>query len=322
MAYKANNANKQSKLSFSQRILSLNSNRHSQHNEKNFILLSINTQKCKAASSMVIKIAEEHKADIICLQEPYLVSNTIVRYGRWRVFPSKVYTDVLKTSILITNKNIPANYCNDLSNECVTTILITINNKEIYISLVYCSPYLNIDIIIDKLQRIHNHLKNHIWLITGDFNAKSPIWHSPEEDNRGYKICEYMSTNHFVSCNSSPLPTYYCDRGKSWVDIVLANNKAQCLIKSCYTIDETGSSDHRYIKTIIENTCQNYKQHNISKKTNWNYFQELFKYQWGQINNLYEIHSSEALAEHLTQSIVNAFHQATTTKKVTRTSAP
>ncbi|XP_023239182.1 uncharacterized protein LOC111637833 [Centruroides sculpturatus] len=247
----------------------------------NITILTINTQRSKAASSVLQKMADEYRADIVLIQEPYLVNNSLMRFGRWRTFLDQDFCRVIKAGILVCNKNLKVNFCSNFSTSFVTTTLLSHNNKQLYFSSVYCSPAEDIQHLIADLQNISNNIRNHFWVISGDFNAKSPTWHSPEEDPRGYIVREFMAQNNLVSCNTSQLPTYYSTRGESWIDLYLASIKAHRSISYCSTLDENGASDHRYIKTTITTNDPAIESNVIKiKKTNWMQFQDLFKRYW------------------------------------------
>ncbi|XP_023230684.1 uncharacterized protein LOC111634924 [Centruroides sculpturatus] len=216
------------------------------------VMLSFNAQRSKAASTMIIKIVDEQAADLVCIQEPYLINNQIVRFGGWKVFPHRNFCTTIKTGILIRNPNIKANFCTDLSTALVTTVLLSLQDKDIYLSSVYCSPFQEIEELLDDLQDIDVKIGSKHWVICGDFNSKSSIWHSLINDDRGHKVCDFIFAKQMVSCNTSPLATYSCTRGESWVNLVLASDSAQHLIHECYTIDENGGSDHRFIKISIK----------------------------------------------------------------------
>ncbi|XP_023209779.1 uncharacterized protein LOC111612759 [Centruroides sculpturatus] len=66
----------------------------------NIKVLQINTEKCKAASSLLINTVTEKKIDIVVLQEPYTLDGGIIRFSNWKVFPPKGLYNKPKTGIL------------------------------------------------------------------------------------------------------------------------------------------------------------------------------------------------------------------------------
>ncbi|XP_023228234.1 uncharacterized protein LOC111628636 [Centruroides sculpturatus] len=118
-----------------------------------------------------------------------------------------------------------------------------------------------------------------------------------------------------VSCNTSNLPTFFSNRGESWVDVCVANQNVIKYMDKCETVDDITASDHRYIIWSLTNTPAQHTDNNIKKHTEWNTFKNYFSNLCAtqQINNITDI---DILAEHLNSCIIQAYNHSTTYTQV------
>ena len=86
-------------------------------------------------------------------------------------------------------------------------------------------------------------------LITGDFNAKSPEWGGPVEDDRGTKMSQWLATLGHVVLNNGRVPTFRRGTCSSYLTII-----SECVIKHGVTwkvLEVEPLSDHAYVYTRI-----------------------------------------------------------------------
>ncbi|XP_023229261.1 uncharacterized protein LOC111629587 [Centruroides sculpturatus] len=274
-----------------------------------FKILQINAQKSQAASSLVIKTANDLEADIILIQEPYTKNNAIICFGQWQVLYKGKGEERPKSGVIIRNKNINAALIPDLSLTKITTVGIQ-NGPIEFVICIYFSPYEEDKSCVNELGSIFQALQFKKLLVAGDANAKSPIWHHEEEDERGRLIKDILNEYDLTSMNTSKLPTFFNGRAQGWTDICLAPTELSNIIINCETILKDSVSDHRYILTTLN---YNHPQLDLGtnkyqKRTNWDQFRSLFASNWRRYNfvPLIDPCSIDNYVQHLTDSINSA----------------
>lgn len=81
-------------------------------------------------------------------------------------------------------------------------------------------------------------------LITGDFNAKSPEWGSPVEDQRGRLLAEFIAPMDMTVANTGVEPSFVRGASRSWIDVTMAR---RIHVKDWMVRDKESLSLHRYI---------------------------------------------------------------------------
>lgn len=103
------------------------------------------------------------------------------------------------------------------------------------------------------------------YIITGDFNSKSPAWYEWRLDDRGKIMTEFVARNKLVVINVGRKNT--CTDGSgSIIDLTLASETASRLAKQWKVLNEYSMSDHNYITCSIEQEMV--KKH--KRKKLWN----------------------------------------------------
>ncbi|XP_067129895.1 uncharacterized protein [Centruroides vittatus] len=250
--------------------------------DMNIKILQINVQRSRAASSNVIKTANDLVIDIITIQEPHTINNKIVRFNNWRVI-TKNNNSKPKCGIIVKNKTIDIALVLQLSNKIITTVIIN-QEEPIYLLSIYLSPYLEDRECIDELDKILKNIKGKNIIITGDANAKSATWYHPQEDERGRLLNGLMDEMDMVSSNMSTLPTFFTGFEEGWTDIFINTNDLSHKIRNCETLLRTSASDHRYILAEIQ-VKQKKDQHQWTSRThiNWELFKQKFA---GKVENI------------------------------------
>ncbi|KAH9368137.1 hypothetical protein HPB48_018830 [Haemaphysalis longicornis] len=131
---------------------------------------------------------------------------------------------------------------------------ITKGNRGILITSCYCPPNGDINTDLSKIEEIIQRHRSVEVLIGGDFNARSQIWGSQTTDERGERVLELIVTNALTLQNKkdSP-PTFRTSRARGWIDLSIVNAVLARDIKEWKVLETFNNSDHRYIKTYIEN---------------------------------------------------------------------
>lgn len=92
-------------------------------------------------------------------------------------------------------------------------------------------------------------------IITGDFNAASPSWGSPNFDSRGTTITDWMATHDLTTINDGAIPTFQSSRGNSFVDLTICKSNFSPKIENWQVLEnEVNLSDHLCIEFYINPT--------------------------------------------------------------------
>ena len=117
----------------------------------------------------------------------------------------------------------------------------------------YISPNVRFEIFrkcLDDMEDSIRRTRKKV-LITGDFNAKSPEWGGPVEDDRGTKMSQWLATLGLVVLNDGRVPTFRRGTCSSYLDLTIISD---CVIKQDVTwkvLEEEPLSDHAYVYTRI-----------------------------------------------------------------------
>ncbi|GBO11879.1 Retrovirus-related Pol polyprotein from type-1 retrotransposable element R1 [Araneus ventricosus] len=133
-------------------------------------------------------------------------------------------------------------------------VVIRVRGKNILVISCYGPPKENINELLEELDECLTFTHDHL-LLTGDFNAKSPLWGGSIEDERGRQLLEFILSKGLAVVNEedSP-PTFDGGRGMSWVDITFSD---PCLLQDIFKwqVDaEPSCSDHHSISFSLFNT--------------------------------------------------------------------
>lgn len=84
-------------------------------------------------------------------------------------------------------------------------------------------------------------------ILGGDFNAKSPAWGYPNQNDRGASLLEWVVVNELVVSNKGNTPTFQRGASSSFLDITMAGAGVCSTIENWEALDEETLSLHRYI---------------------------------------------------------------------------
>ncbi|XP_023242559.1 uncharacterized protein LOC111640745 [Centruroides sculpturatus] len=147
----------------------------------------------------------------------------------------------------------------------------------IYIICAYFPPDDEDERSINELTNAIQKINSNQIIVSGDLNAKSPIWFHIREDKRERLVADLMNSHDLISTNLTTHSTFYTLHAEGWTDVCLVSNELSHRITNCKTMLVPSASDHRYIVTHISNifTSLHLKTQQVNR-TNWELFRELF----------------------------------------------
>lgn len=117
------------------------------------------------------------KADIILIQEPYILNQKVIYDCRLRIYqvsPTSLNQHIY-TATIITNPNLVISPIQQYTNSNCTTIAVTCEHRSIVIANCYFSPNKLTDANVDMLNNLSNTCPSTPLIICGDINSRSPI---------------------------------------------------------------------------------------------------------------------------------------------------
>lgn len=245
---------------------------------KDIRIAQINANGSAAVGHEIRKIAEEFKADIVCVQEPY------TKGGIMPGMPIDVRVvmtgEVPKTATVIFNKTITiTKLMKHTDTHCVSLEIITKHSKIILVNQYYqFSDEINVH--ISKTRAILQAYSDRPVIIMADANAKSTLWYSGRTDDNGRELEDLINEMQLEVVNKPhQAPTFQNRAGASSnIDVTLVNNHVAEILD--WKVEEHATcSDHNLIHMTMQsqttNTTlvENLIKYNL-RKANWNMLKE------------------------------------------------
>jgi len=157
------------------------------------------------ATDNILKIIQEDGTDILCIQEPYALGNTIVGLPQYcNIFASEGRK---RAAIFINNRQIYTLLINQLSDEYVVVLETKVGNTRIIIASSY---YINLPLDTDmqKIEATIAHAKGAGVIIAMDSNSKSTSWHDIKTNRRAKILEEFLMSKQLHIINESCYTTF------------------------------------------------------------------------------------------------------------------
>ncbi|GBM87181.1 hypothetical protein AVEN_78696-1 [Araneus ventricosus] len=215
--------------------------------KKHLLVIQINLQRVKIATTMLLKAAQQHQSDLFLVQEPHVKDGKIAGIPKcWKIWLSKsgkagiIALPTCSTPVVLS------------ANENTMAIKITKNSKAFTIISSYSSPYANFREILDELTDLTTNINGEEYLIGGDFNAHSQRWDYRDKDSRGKQLQEFIAEKHIFLLNSSDSPpTFEHNNRQGWPDLTMVSSHSLAAICEWDVLEEESYSDHKFVKICI-----------------------------------------------------------------------
>lgn len=133
----------------------------------------------------------------------------------------------------------------------MVTILLEIGQVKFILVSIYMRPSRDINESLDKLDLVINKYKDdHPIVICTDANARMREW-DREENQRGPVFLDFLDLHSLARQYEGDSPTFESHQGKSIVDFILANEKAQEFLSKATISKSYLGSDHVALECTI-----------------------------------------------------------------------
>lgn len=201
-------------------------------------ILQVNLGRGREAQELMKRSANEKGADIVIISEQYA-----------RIENEMWYQDVSgKASVYVRNPLITINNIEE-NNEG----FVVIHTKGVRIYSCYYSPNMDFIEFQTRIAKLEENVKagSTPVLIGGDFNSKSPEWHSPITDKRGIAVSEMIASLNLIVLNRGNSPTFRRGDSSSIIDITTASVSIAAKTSQWEVLEDETLSDHQYIMMNI-----------------------------------------------------------------------
>lgn len=196
--------------------------------------LQTNLKRARAALDLAYKTIEERRVDIAIVSEP---NRHMISRGAWLIDEN--------CNVAIKNFNKKLRILKNGNGKGY----VWIEMRDIVVYGCYISPNVPLEHFTEFLGHLRDSMLQQTKgiVVGGDFNAKSHLWGSPQEDQRGNILSEWLGERNLVLQNLQDKPTFIRGDTKSWIDVTFTTANAAARITGWKVSDEENLSDHQNI---------------------------------------------------------------------------
>lgn len=225
--------------------------------------IQVNLKHAKAATANLMKIAEEERTDIICIQEPYTFQSKLAGIPKsYKTFTSTEGRS--RAAVVATNNLIDVTLIQQLSDVDTVVVEIIKGNLKIILVCMYFDRERLIEQDLAKIDAALRHAKGTGVLIAIDSNARSTLWHDTLTNIRGRILEEFIASNQLSIMNEDSCHTTFRNHmGTSNIDLTLISPQLIRSVTGWVISDQESISDHSIIKYTIGPTTGQWKADNV-----------------------------------------------------------
>ena len=252
------------------------------YNNKPVFVTQWNVRKMKSTVEELQKLSTMTQS-LFLITEPSTNSNRTITwnikgYNMYYTYDTSkpVNRRRLTRSCIVCPKSIPATFLKALSDSDQTVITLETNPK---IGVISC--YLDIlkDAVNQKLTTAIAYFKSHNidFIISSDCNSWSPMWGSPQSNDRGEMIEELILSEDLHVANVGNSPTWRNTTGSSSIIDITIQSKPNLV--SEWHVEDALLSDHDQIKFALHTKDNNeiISKGRPYKRANWKEFRKILK---------------------------------------------
>ncbi|XP_062124849.1 uncharacterized protein LOC133837952 [Drosophila sulfurigaster albostrigata] len=175
----------------------------------------------------------------------------------------------------------------------------------------------------DELRRLVDMVcssKKHL-IIGTDANAHHSVWGSPDINDRGESVLDFILNNKLRLANRGEVSTYVGPTSCNVLDLTIATECTN--VEEWRVLDRPSFSDHKYIQfTIPFNRVPAAQPFRNPRNTNWAKFSSLVSKSLGPPGNINSVQDLETNVNVLSAGLLSAFRQSCRLSRPTRRSKP
>lgn len=215
--------------------------------------LQINKNRSRGALDLAVETGRKIGASLVLISEPNKLA--IKHRKDW------ISDGELDTAIYVLDRQLR------IKDQGYGPGFSYVATPELTVYSCYCSGNKDIEDLERTLDTISNRivLSKENTVITGDFNAKSPMWASTHSDARGHLMMDWIAENNLIVANEGTQPTFQRPNCESILDLTILSESLGAKVEQWAVSAEESLSDHNYISFDINENPVNVPQ--IRQKT-------------------------------------------------------
>nr|AMS38355.1 hypothetical protein [Bactrocera tryoni] len=240
-------------------------------------VLQVNLHKSKIASAELLLNLEKGGYDVALVQEPWIASGNVVAGLKSQNYTTYTPSVINKVrSAILVKKSLFSHIDFSLSTDDLTVVAVKGAKDE---SLLLASCYMPHDCEAPtaELQRLAatSSRRKQALVVGADANAHHTVWGSPDINQRGESLLNYILQSSLVVANRGEEPTYIGPTSRNVLDITLYTSR-DALVENWRVLSTPSFSDHRYIYFSIrsEAKIRNEVRRN-PRNTNWDLYRQI-----------------------------------------------
>lgn len=214
-------------------------------------ILQLNMRRSTVVTGEVRQLIKEKRLDILLLQEPYSQKrdrgHIVCGLGLGiQVAASK--TNCPWAAVVACNPGVTLLFVSQLSTSHCVCAEVQAPGLSFYVVSSYFQFCDEIEGHLRHLEMVFRSLRGQRLLVAVDANARSSLWGPQRTDDRGAKFEDLIRANGITVVNDAGQPpTYWTERGSSYIDVTLASPTMNQFIGDWKVRCDWVTSDHNSV---------------------------------------------------------------------------
>lgn len=272
-------------------------------------IAQLNMMRSKHVGFEARERIDDENVDIFCMTEPYSLNGKVGALSLSTLNITGAMQDP-QAAISFHTANVEVTKLTQFCDKHCVCAEIRSDIGVFYLVSAYFQYSESTSIHLAKLESILLTLRGKQVILTGDFNARSIVWHDRITDENGREVEDFINKNNLEIVNEAGNPSTFCHNGESCIDLTLATRGISNRIKNWRVRTEWTSSDHRGI-TFEISSCLNRvsatdgEKRFALRKANWGLVTAQMYAEWIQMNPTPVLSSGEDI-ETFTNTVTNS----------------
>lgn len=245
-------------------------------------ILQLNMRRSTVVTGEVRKLVDEKRLDVLLLQEPY-----VRKQGRSHTFyglgtgmrVAAVRAQRPWAAVAVCNPAFQMTFVSQLSTTHCVCVEVLAPSFSFYVVSHYFQWSDDIEEHLRHLATVLRSLRGQRVLVSLDANARSSLWGPQETNRRGAQLEELIREFGLHVVNDiNQSPTYWTERGSSYIDVTLSSPSMTRFIGNWTVRDDWTTSDHnaldirlRVPKAAVHDGLPETSRFNV-KRADWDRF--------------------------------------------------